>query len=236
MEYLGRRLRQELKYYINAGDYHTLRARLRAVAEPDPNMPDPEGYLVTSLYFDDVYHSAMAEKRAGYRFRKKFRLRCYGRSDGRILLECKRKYGEYVSKDSVPLLRREYDGILSGEYGFLLSSPSPLCQELYARHQTRLLRPAAAVEYLREAYVAQDGAVRVTFDKDLSASIGQCDPFSESFQVHRVLEPGRVILEIKFDGFLPDALAQVLKTPLAERCSISKYAMCRGENRRLLYR
>ena len=152
MEYLGHRLRQELKYYINESDYHTLRSRLSAVADPDPNMADPEGYLVTSVYFDDIHHSSLTEKEAGYQFRKKFRIRCYNRSDAPILLECKRKYGEYVSKESAPLSRREYEDILSGEYGFLLSSTFPLCRELYARHHAQLLRPVVAVEYLREAW------------------------------------------------------------------------------------
>ena len=234
MEYLGRRLRQELKFYVNAGDYHTLRARLSAVASPDPNMTDPEGYLVTSVYFDDFHHSAMSEKSAGVQFRKKFRLRCYNRSDGAIRLECKRKFGEYTSKNSVPILRREYEDILSGEYGALLSSP--LGQELYARHHAQLLRPVVAVEYLREAYVAREGNVRVTFDKDVSASVDGWDMFSPRFEVRRVLEPGRMIMEIKYDGFLPGALAQILKPAAAERCAISKYAMCRDEKRRLLYR
>ena len=40
MEYLGHRLRQELKFFISAGDYLALRARLSALAVPDPNMPD----------------------------------------------------------------------------------------------------------------------------------------------------------------------------------------------------
>ncbi|MDE7046482.1 hypothetical protein [Parablautia intestinalis] len=41
--------------------------------------------------------------------------------DGRNNLECKRKYGEYISKDSVRLSRDGYDAILGGEFDFLLS-------------------------------------------------------------------------------------------------------------------
>lgn len=236
MEYLGHRLRQELKFYINSGDYHTLRARLFAAATPDPNMENMEGYLVTSVYFDDIYHSAMAEKEAGNQFRKKFRIRCYNRSDARILLECKQKYGEYISKESAPLSRWEYDSILSGEYNFLLSSPFPICQELCVRHHAQLLKPTVTVEYLREAYVAEEGHVRITFDKDVSVSVGECDIFSEFYEVRKVLDPGRMILEVKFDSFLPDAMVQLLKTSMAERCAISKYVMCRTEKRRFLFR
>lgn len=234
MEYLGRQLRRELKFYIDTGGYHTLRARLSAIAAPDPHMKDPEGYLVTSLYFDDIRHSAMEEKAAGVQFRKKFRLRCYNRSDARILLECKRKYNEFISKEAVPLSRGEYDSILAGEYGFLLSGASPLCRELYARHHAQLLRPVVTVEYLREAYVTREGGVRITFDKDVSAFMGGYDMFSG--EARRVLEPGQLILELKYDSCLPDTVVRILKTVPMERCAISKYVMCREEKRRLLFR
>ncbi|WP_147424600.1 hypothetical protein [Parablautia intestinalis] len=38
--------------------------------------------------------------------------------DGRNNLECKRKYGEYISKDSVRLSRDGYDAILGGKFDF----------------------------------------------------------------------------------------------------------------------
>lgn len=235
MYYLRHRLRHEVKYYINKSVYHTLRTRLNTVAGPDPNMKDPEGYLISSLYFDDVYHSAMAEKSSGNQFRKKFRLRCYDRSDRVIKLECKRKYAEYISKDSISVTRGEYDAILAGDYGFLLSKPA-LGQEVYALHNRNLLRPTVAVEYLREAYVMSEGNVRVTFDKDIAASVGDFDMFSPHYEVRHVLEPGVMVLEVKYDDYLPDPVYQILKTAMTEKCAISKYVMCREEKRRLLYR
>lgn len=236
MEYLGHRLRHEIKYYINDSVYHTLRSRLRTVAGADPNMRDEEGYLISSLYMDDIYHSALEEKAAGIRFRKKYRLRCYNREDGMISLECKRKYGEYISKDSMRLSRGEYDAMLAGDYGFFLSRPETLGREVYALHQTRLLKPAVAVEYLREAYVAEQGNVRITFDKDISASVNEHDMFSERYEVVRALEPGLMVLEVKFDDFLPDAVYQILKTAMTNKCAVSKYVMCRNEKRRVLAR
>lgn len=236
MEYLGHRLRHEIKYYINDSVYHTLRARLNTVAAPDPNMKDPQGYLISSLYFDDIYHSAMKEKLSGIQFRKKYRLRCYGRSDARISLECKRKYAEYISKDSMLVTRAQYDAILAGDYDLLAGSSSPLGAEVYALHHRNLLKPTVAVEYLREAYIMPQGNVRITFDKDVSASVDDYDIFSPHYETRRVLEPGVMVLEVKFDDFLPDAIHQILKTAMTEKCAISKYVMCRDEKRRLLYR
>lgn len=236
MEYLGHRLRHELKFYINDGVYHTLRSRLATIASPDSHMHDPEGYLITSIYFDDFHHTAMEEKISGNQFRNKYRIRGYNRSDARILLECKRKYGEYISKDSAPLSRQEYDSILAGDYSFLVAKDEPLCQEFYARRRLQLIHPTVVVEYLREAYVAREGNVRITFDKDVSACSIPCSILLEPGQARRVLEPGQMVLEVKFDSYLPDAIAQILQTGMTERCAISKYVMCRNEKRRLLYR
>lgn len=236
MQYLGHRLRHEIKYYINDSVYHTLRSRLRTVAGADPNMKAEDGYLISSLYFDDVYHSAMNEKQAGICFRKKYRLRCYNREDIRINLECKRKYGEYISKDSMVVSRSEYDAILAGDYDVLLSHSDTVGREVYALHHARLLKPVVAVEYLREAYILAQGNVRITFDKEISASVGDYDMFSPYYEVRKVLEPGIMVLEVKFDDYLPDMIFQILKTAMTNKCAISKYVMCREEKRRILSR
>ncbi len=236
MQYLGHRLRHEIKYYINDSVYHTLRGRLRTVAGADPNMKEEDGYLISSLYFDDVYHSAMNEKQAGICFRKKYRLRCYNRQDTRINLECKRKYGEYISKDSMAVSRGEYDAMLAGNYDVLMEHPDTVGREVYALHHARLLKPVVAVEYLREAYVLAQGNVRITFDKEISASVNDYDMFSEYYEVKKVLEPGIMVLEVKFDDYLPDMIYQILKTAMTNKCAISKYVMCREEKRRILAR
>lgn len=236
MQYLGHRLRHEIKYYINDSVYHTLRSRLKTVAGADPHMKEEDGYLISSLYFDDVYHSAMNEKQAGICFRKKYRLRCYNRQDGRINLECKHKYGEYISKDSMAVSRGEYDALLAGNYDVLLEHSDTVGREVYALHHARLLKPVVVVEYLREAYILAQGNVRITFDKEISASVGDYDMFSPYYEVRKVLEPGIMVLEVKFDDYLPDMIFQILKTAMTNKCAISKYVMCREEKRRILSR
>ena len=236
MQYLGHRLRHEIKYYINDSVYHTLRGRLRTVAGADPNMKEEDGHLISSLYFDDMYHSAMNEKQSGICFRKKYRLRCYNRQDTRINLECKRKYGEYISKDSMAVSRGEYDAVLAGNYDVLMDHADTVGREVYALHHARLLKPVVAVEYLREAYVLAQGNVRITFDKEISASVNDYDMFSEYYEVQKVLEPGTMVLEVKFDDYLPDMIFQILKTAMTNKCAISKYVMCREEKRRILSR
>lgn len=232
MKYLGRTVRHEIKYYICERDYFNLRKLLQVIAEPDVNMKE-EGYLVSSVYFDDIYHSALEEKRAGVQFRKKYRLRCYNREDKLIRLECKQKYGDYTAKESEEFKRTEYDAILKDEYDFLLEKGN-ICRELYAVHHSRLLKPVIAVEYFREAYIFKVGNVRITFDKGISFSVGDYDVFSEYYSVCRALQTGVVVMEVKYDEFLPSAFLQTLLSVTIDRCAISKYTMCLNEKGRYM--
>ena len=218
------RLRHEMKYYVNENDYFNLCSRLKLVTEPDSYMKD-NGYLVSSVYFDDLCRSALWEKRNGTEFRKKYRLRCYNREDTLIRLECKRKVGEYTAKESVEISRSEYDLLLMGEYDFLMEKEN-ICRELYMAHRLRLLEPRISVEYLREAYVFETGGVRITFDKNISFSVSDYDMFSEYYSVCRALEPGLMIMEVKYDELLPDSIAQIIGAVIADRCAVSKYLLC----------
>ena len=66
--------RHEWKHVINMGDLAAIRARLRAVAEPDPHAVDGR-YLIRSLYFDNARDKALREKIDGVNMREKFRIR-----------------------------------------------------------------------------------------------------------------------------------------------------------------
>ena len=82
----------------------------------------------------------------------------------------------------------------------------------------------------------KQGNVRITFDKDISVSVGDPDIFSDQYEVRRVLDPGIMVLEVKFDEYLPDLIFQILKTAMTDRCAVSKYVLCREEKRRILFR
>ncbi|MCI8726522.1 MAG: polyphosphate polymerase domain-containing protein [Hungatella sp.] len=224
MKYSGHVLRHEIKYYINEKHYFNLCRRLKVITKQDSNAKK-DGYLVSSVYFDDPCRSALEEKKAGAEFRKKYRLRCYNREDKLIRLECKKKYGDFIAKESAEISRREYDLLLKGEYDFLLEKDKT-CRELYLAHHIRLLKPILSVEYFREAYIFEIGNVRITFDKNISFSVSDYDVFSEYYSVCQALEQGIMVMEVKFDELLPDVILQVISTVAADRCAISKYVMC----------
>lgn len=231
MKYEGHTLRHEFKYYINYDVYHVLRERLQKVLQMDENMPDEEGYLISSIYFDNMHHSAIEEKIAGTRFRKKFRIRSYERNNQLIRLECKSKYNEYISKTSAKLSTEEYYDILNGNYDSMILRKEPVCKELFCYNRTTLLKPVVVVEYRREAYVSPLGNVRITFDKDISASSGELDMFSKDYRTKKVLQDGIMVLEVKYDDYIPSHILAILQTAMTEHCAISKYVMCREKKR-----
>jgi hypothetical protein len=70
--------------------------------------------------------------------------------------------------------------------------------------------------------------VRVTFDKDLKAGHWLTDIFDPNVPTMPVLEPGTMVLEVKFDRYMPVYIKSVLNNVMAaQRSAVSKYVLCR---------
>ncbi len=218
-------LRNELKYYISYLDYVKLRNILKTTMVTDEYSGE-EGYFIRSLYFDDIWDSALYEKNAGVLNRKKFRIRIYNYSDQVIKLERKRKYNQNTNKEDFTLTRVMFDSIMSGDVGFLISVNNNVANEFLAEYKSKWLRPKVLVDYTREAYVMKAGNVRITFDKKLSASSNIGDMFIDT--VGRSMMPdNQMILEVKYDAFLPEIIKYYLSGVDKKPLSISKYVICR---------
>ena len=152
--------RHELKYLISYADKAELAVRMAPVLHLDPHA-EQGGYFIRSLYFDDYWNTAYAEKDAGVLLRKKYRVRVYNCSDRSIKLERKKKFGSWIYKEAAPLTRAEFERILAGDYDFLLHSPHRLCQEFYTECVSNVLRPRVIVDYDREPWILDAGTVRV---------------------------------------------------------------------------
>lgn len=133
------RFRNEWKYLISTSEKELLELRMKHLLKKDPNAKR-NGYMIRSLYFEDYFNSAYAEKESGVLMRKKYRIRIYDCSDRSIKLERKKKFGSYIYKESAPLTKEEFYKILDGDYKFLLSSPYPLCREFYVECVSNLMR------------------------------------------------------------------------------------------------
>lgn len=216
--------RHEYKHEISLSDLVLLTSRFNAVLTADEHAGADGSYSITSLYFDDLRDSALTDKLNGVDNRDKFRLRRYGSDLEHIKLEKKSKRNSLCLKESVAVSRDEVERIINGDIDFLLDGP-PLCQELYSRMRTGL-KPKAIVAYTRRAYTFPVGNVRVTLDYDLRTS---SDP-NAFFDTAAPLIPTRgnsTLLEVKWDEFLPDFIADLIFIPGRHSGSFSKYAQCR---------
>ena len=87
-------------------------------------------------------------------------------------------------------------------------------------------KPIVIVDYFREAYISDINNIRITFDKELRTGLNLTDIFNKGPTVD-VMEEPKMILEIKYDHFLPDYLRQMLQISSSQRYAISKYVICR---------
>ena len=222
--------RNEWKYLISEGEKELLRLRMSPFLHLDPHA-DEGGYMIRSLYFDDYWNSAYEEKEAGILMRKKYRIRIYNYSDRSIKLERKKKHGSYIFKESAPLTREEVEKILAGDYEFLLKSQNLLCREFYVECVSNMMRPRTIVDYDREPWIMDEGTVRVTFDRDVRAAIGSFDIFDPTLPTLPVLEPGKLVMEVKFTEMLPQIVRDILPPHAAEFTAVSKYVLCYEKTR-----
>lgn len=221
-----KKYRHEYKYIIGKGSYHILRGRLKAAMKPDPHGENGT-YRISSLYFDDVYATAYNDKLMGLDVRKKYRIRFYNQSSDFIRLELKEKKGDLVRKRSVPLSKEEYGLIISGERGFL-SKPEfaeTAGEEFYLSDKLVMLRPTVLVDYIREAYICSAGNVRITFDMALKTS-AELDIISNKPDFYNVFDGGGIILEVKYDSFIPMYIQEILSGIPLNRESVSKFVLC----------
>ncbi|MCB8815282.1 polyphosphate polymerase domain-containing protein [Desulfosporosinus shakirovi] len=219
--------RHELKFFVNFHQYYTLRQRLKNLMEQDEHVGPTGEYHIRSLYFDDIGNKALAEKLGGISQRKKYRIRIYNLEDKVIHFEKKIKNGDYIAKVKESLTREMTDNILAGDYQGLKNPSNPFLLELHNEMAHKLLRPKVIVDYVREPYIQPQGNVRITFDKDLKSGLQRTDVFNQELSMVRALSENHIILEVKYDEYLPSPIRNVLQLEGLQRQSASKYVICR---------
>lgn len=220
-------LRHELKMEISYTDMLVLRQRLKAVASLDAHAAADGRYHIRSLYFDNINDKALREKIDGVSRREKFRIRYYNGDLSVINLEKKSKYGGLGNKNTAPLTKDEAEMILNGDLEWMLESRYPVIKELYVKMTAEGLRPKTIVDYVREPFIFKAGNVRVTIDYDIRTGLFGTDFLNpECTMIPAALAP--VILEVKWDEFLPDIIRDIIQLPEGRReGAFSKYAACR---------
>jgi hypothetical protein len=217
--------RHELKHEINPLDIKILKQRLSAVLKTEPHGINGK-YNVRSLYFDDLYDTALKEKINGVNMREKFRIRCYDGDTSFIRLEKKSKINGLCSKLWVTISAEDAVKILAGNIEFMRTDDRPLVRELYLKMKNNGIKPKTIVDYTREAFVFPAGNVRVTMDYDIRTGMN-CTDFLNSDCITVPAGNPNIILEIKWDEYLPDIVKCAVGLESRHSSAFSKYAACR---------
>ena len=193
--------------------------------ERDPHVVDGK-YHIRSLYFDNPDDKALREKIDGVNIREKFRIRLYNRDTSLIKLEKKSKRNGLGTKYSASLTEEEAQKIVDGDLDWMMASDQALVQELYCKMRYQRLEPKTIVDYTREPFIFRPGNVRVTLDYDIRTGQERTD-FLDPEVVTIPAGDAPILVEVKWDEFLPTIIRDAVTLPNRRVGSFSKYAQCR---------
>lgn len=223
---MEKNFRHEYKYLISKTSADLLKRRLPHVMQRDKHAGPAGQYTIRSLYFDDLAFSAFDEKVSGIDNRTKYRIRCYNYEDTLFKLEKKEKKGHLTRKTGQTVSREDVLMLQLNPGKRCIDHPEGLTEELRLHCLCNGAHPVVLVDYDRTPFISMYGNTRITIDENLRTIPYKGDLFAPADPAVPVLEPDQVILEVKFDDFLPGHLSAVLadipKLPMA----ISKFAMC----------
>lgn len=229
-------LRFERKYLVQNNMLEDIRKRLSTFLIPD-SMAIVTGtiseYTVRSIYFDSHNYNSYYEKVEGIKIRKKLRIRGYNQyyQGCQVFLEIKRKLGDNISKNRVLVPYDTLEELLStGDiHKFIPENKTPGAYENASRFFFNLKkysqRPVNLIVYEREPFHGKfDPGVRVTFDKNIRASLYPkiFDLFSENGLSY--IWNQHFILEIKyFTHFMPQWARSLIEEFKLKQAALSKY-------------
>lgn len=211
--------RVEDKYALPVTVFEELRAKFLNALPVDRGGT----YQVSSVYFDDYWDTCLNNTIDGQPVREKFRVRIYDDCLDTIKLEHKIKKYARIHKDSVLIEENELKKLL---YGETLKSEDDVCDAFNCAIATRCLKPKIIVNYQRTAFIYSKGNVRVTFDENLRASKDICKFGCSDLYYDYPKTPFKVV-EVKYDEFLPDFIANLLDCGNMWQSANSKYRICR---------
>ena len=213
--------RREEKYLISYSEYSIISSRIKALLQPDKNGENGK-YSICSMYFDDVYDTALAEKEDGNAVHIKFRIRTYDGDDSVIKLERKVKQGILTEKQTATITREQIP-FLGCNADCFDGTAKDLAVQMLAGN----LRPATTVRYHRDAFYFRGTDLRLTFDIDLRILPPSVESlFGKNTPGIPALNKNTVIMEIKYGSCLPAFIRNLTAVP-ATQLSVSKYALCR---------
>lgn len=227
-------LREEKKYLITLENYISNCHFFKQVLHEDVHNGQ-QGYKIRSLYFDTINDDDFYDKIDGLQLRRKIRIRIYSPSDKFGLLELKQKEGNYQRKRSLKMSKKDILEMIKGNYSVLLQYEEEFAREMYAIMTTKHYVPKVINEYTRVAFVANENNIRITFDRDIKATETSFDIFDQNLALNTVLDPYKVVFEVKYNGFLISYIKDIINKCDRIQTPISKYCLARGGTIKSIY-
>ena len=218
--------RNEIKHLITSADRAAICAVMKVVAQLDPHAQAKGYYTIRSLYFDNMADKALREKLDGVNEREKFRIRYYDGDTSVIHLEKKVKRDGVGYKVSCSLTAEEAQRIIDGDILWMATDTRGLVVELYAKMKGQGLRPKTIVDYERIPFVYGAGNVRVTIDFNIRTGL-RCTDFLNPDCVTIPASGNDIVLEVKWDDYLPTIIRHAVQLKGRRQTAYSKYAQCR---------
>ncbi|MFD2213519.1 polyphosphate polymerase domain-containing protein [Metabacillus endolithicus] len=222
----GTKGRRELKHEMTQMECYLLRNKLKHYMEVDPHANRDGKYLIRSVYFDNFENKVLNQKKEGYYERDKFRVRLYDFHTSYLNLEKKSKRNNLTFKQKCRITAEEYEQIRFGDIGWMEHDSRPLIQELYHQMNLFQLKPVTVVDYEREVFIYKHGNVRITFDSSIRTSFRNNDVLNPDLAMIDT-NPDIVVLEVKFDEYLPSMIKHLLQVSNLRAGAYSKYQISR---------
>lgn len=203
--------------------------KLSVMAMKDRNVGEKGYYSIQSLYFDDYYSSCYMDNESGTDQREKYRIRIYNHSHEVIKLELKKKIRGKTRKLSCRITEKQCRLLMEGVIPDDIKPQQQVLHKLAYLMASKLMKPVIIVDYDRVPYVYRldDANVRVTFDMNLTASNNIEEFLEERYDGRGIFGINQLLMEVKYDDFLPDEINNLLQLEGLHASTFSKYYLCR---------
>ncbi len=224
--------RFELKYLLNQAQYQPMAAELAQYMVADERGDAHGRYLITSIYYDTADYQAYWDKLEGHRFRRKVRVRVYGREqvtpETLCFAEIKQRINKTLQKKRVILPYAQAVTLCGAgaEISGADAADQAVIDEIRYLYHTLQLQPVCVVSYHRQAFEGGDvdPGLRVTFDTQLKCRAHDLTLLSQGYTDNQYfLPPQQCVLEVKVNNRAPYWLTELIAKYRCAFRRISKY-------------
>lgn len=212
--------RYELKYMLSTEQKNIILAAIKPYMELDKYGRT----AIRNIYFDTDSYRLIRKSIEKPIYKEKLRIRSYQKAslESTVFVELKKKYEHVVYKRRISCSENEAIDWVCNR--IKLKEESQISREIdYFMDYYGGLHPTVFLSYEREAYCTKvKSDLRLTFDNNILAR--QTDISLESnIYGTPILEPNKVLMEIKCSGGIPLWLAHTLSELRLYKNSYSKY-------------